>query len=101
LCSRLWPKKEEEKEEGKQKRMIIGTVFFVFFRLSIFRPSHFFLVIETLIIYTHLDRPSRSIIFFFFVKIPPTYSWCKIEKKEHARTYQKAIRRRINKESKP
>jgi hypothetical protein len=35
-------KKKEEKEEGKQKRVIIGTKFFVFFRLSIFRPSHFF-----------------------------------------------------------
>jgi hypothetical protein len=90
-------KKKEGKEEGKQKRIITGTQFFVFF----FRLSDFFFIVETLTLYIHLDRPSRSIIFFFFVKIPPTYSRCKINKKEHARTYQKAIRRRINKESKP
>jgi hypothetical protein len=94
-------KEKKEKEEGKQKRIIIGTVFFVSFRLSIFRLSFFFSIVETLTLYIHLDRPSRSIIFFFFVKIPPTYSQCKIKKTEHARTYQKATHRRINKESKP
>jgi hypothetical protein len=82
-------KKKEEKEEGKQKRIIIGTVFFVFFRRG--NIDHLYTFGSAVQIHH----------FFFFVKIPPTYSRCKIKKKEHTRTYEKAIRRRINKESKP
>jgi hypothetical protein len=93
-------KEKKEKEEGKQKRIIIGTKFFVFFRLSIFRLSPFFHRRNIDPLYT-FGSAVQIHHFFFFVKIPPTYSRCKIKKKEHARTYHKAIRRRINKESKP
>jgi hypothetical protein len=88
-------KKKEEKEEGKQKRIITGTRFFVFFRLSNFFYLRNIGPLNT------FGSAVQIHLFFSFVKIPPTYSRCKIKKKEHTRTYQKAIRRRINKESKP